>query len=511
MGGLAYGLQNFFGTTNVPLTLTSNVTGTQHSFNNVNELITEAINARVYGGMHLRSSVEDGITIGRDVAAWVARRYFLRLNASPWALQRAVGLPAFPNPDLQFSAVNENVCWGIKGETADFVRTTNGGESWTVSAVQGASGLAGSCITALDANTAWAAMYSISGSTSSGIFKTTDGGSTWARQTGVFPGLGGYPDVIQFFDSNNGVCVGNPRNGYFEIYTTANGGTNWTRVPSVNIPPPLQSEQGIAGGGHPRSVGNNLWFSTYSASLFRTTDRGITWTVARNIIGDGHAFDFAFKDSSNGLACTFDGGNFLSRTSDGGATWTPILPIPSGLSGLSPYWVAYAKGTSGSYVITSNYNIGWPVPAVPGSAYSTDSGLSWSPIDNLPHGSATFVSANVGWSSGPNDALYKWDSNLLVTGVKPTKTLAEGFQLEQNYPNPFNPSTRIKFQVPGSGFVSLKVYDVLGREVRSLVNENLQPGSYETTFDASGLASGVYYYHLQSGSFVETKKLMLLR
>jgi hypothetical protein len=85
------------------------------------------------------------------------------------------------------------------------------------------------------------------------------------------------------------------------------------------------------------------------------------------------------------------------------------------------------------------------------------------------------------------------------------------YWLEQNYPNPFNPSTRISFSVRGSGFVSLKVYDVLGREVRTLVNEDLQPGSYEVTFNADGLASGVYLYRLRAGTFTQTKRMVLLR
>jgi hypothetical protein len=84
-------------------------------------------------------------------------------------------------------------------------------------------------------------------------------------------------------------------------------------------------------------------------------------------------------------------------------------------------------------------------------------------------------------------------------------------QLFQNYPNPFNPKTRIGFRIADYGFVSLKVFDVLGREVRTLVSEELKVGSYETTFDASGLASGVYYYRLKAGEFVSTKKLLLLR
>jgi hypothetical protein len=89
--------------------------------------------------------------------------------------------------------------------------------------------------------------------------------------------------------------------------------------------------------------------------------------------------------------------------------------------------------------------------------------------------------------------------------------LPNSFELKQNYPNPFNPSTRISFGLQVSGFTSLKVYDLMGREVRTLVNESLQPGSYEKTFDVNGLASGVYYYRLQAGSYIATKKLLLLR
>jgi hypothetical protein len=92
------------------------------------------------------------------------------------------------------------------------------------------------------------------------------------------------------------------------------------------------------------------------------------------------------------------------------------------------------------------------------------------------------------------------------------------FALEQNYPNPFNPTTTIRFSVESAsgrtgepGRVTLKVYDVLGREVATLVNESLQPGRYKLTFDATGLASGVYLYRLRAGEFTQTKRMMLLR
>ena len=85
------------------------------------------------------------------------------------------------------------------------------------------------------------------------------------------------------------------------------------------------------------------------------------------------------------------------------------------------------------------------------------------------------------------------------------------YKLEANYPNPFNPTTNIGFRISNFGFVSLKVFDVLGKEVRTLVNEKLNAGAYETRFDATGLASGVYFYTLQAGDFADTKKLLLLR
>ena len=83
--------------------------------------------------------------------------------------------------------------------------------------------------------------------------------------------------------------------------------------------------------------------------------------------------------------------------------------------------------------------------------------------------------------------------------------------MSQNYPNPFNPSTIIKYQIPNSGYVSIKIYDVLGEEVSSLVNKEQAAGSYEINFNASNLTSGVYFYQLKSGNNIQIKKMMLLR
>jgi hypothetical protein len=112
-----------------------------------------------------------------------------------------------------------------------------------------------------------------------------------------------------------------------------------------------------------------------------------------------------------------------------------------------------------------------------------------------------------------------WFLRSIPTEIQnPQSVVPNRLTLEQNYPNPFNPETRIGFSLPagqagvsGAGLVSLKVFDVLGREVATLVNEEMRPGRYERTFDASGISSGIYFYRLHAGGFVETKKLILIR
>jgi hypothetical protein len=83
--------------------------------------------------------------------------------------------------------------------------------------------------------------------------------------------------------------------------------------------------------------------------------------------------------------------------------------------------------------------------------------------------------------------------------------------LEQNYPNPFNPATTISFDIPAKSFVSLRVFDALGREVSALLGEELSPGTYSRQWNAVNVPSGIYFYRLQAGEFVETKKMILLR
>jgi len=114
---------------------------------------------------------------------------------------------------------------------------------------------------------------------------------------------------------------------------------------------------------------------------------------------------------------------------------------------------------------------------------------------------------------GQAEITATWNNNLgVVTSVTPVSTeIPKEYKLSQNYPNPFNPVTKINYSLPKSGFVTMKVYDMLGREVVNLISENKTAGNYSVDFNASNLTSGVYFYRLESNGFVDTKKMMLVK
>jgi hypothetical protein len=105
----------------------------------------------------------------------------------------------------------------------------------------------------------------------------------------------------------------------------------------------------------------------------------------------------------------------------------------------------------------------------------------------------------------------RYTYNYIISGVEQLTDGIKAYSLSNNYPNPFNPSTTISYSVPEIEFVTLKIYDVLGNEIATLVNEEKELGSYEVEFYGTGIVSGIYFYRLQAGSFVETKKMILMK
>ena len=118
-----------------------------------------------------------------------------------------------------------------------------------------------------------------------------------------------------------------------------------------------------------------------------------------------------------------------------------------------------------------------------------------------------------GTFNGEEDVYYSRinQTPVSINNAQEGRQLPKSFLLSQNFPNPFNPSTTIEYQLPQAEFVSLKVFDVLGNEIVTLVNEEKSAGSYEVEFKAENLPSGTYFYKFQAGNFFETKKMLLIK
>jgi hypothetical protein len=153
---------------------------------------------------------------------------------------------------------------------------------------------------------------------------------------------------------------------------------------------------------------------------------------------------------------------------------------------------------------------------------TTNKGISWINIPNLFHDpikSSFFITDSIGWLGGGlsvntygRSAIFKTTSGGYPLGlITNSNNIPTSYSLSQNFPNPFNPVTSINFDIPNSSYTNLIVFDQIGREIQVLVNEQLSPGSYKFEWDAADFPSGIYFYKLQAGEFVETKKMVLIK
>jgi hypothetical protein len=259
------------------------------------------------------------------------------------------------------------------------------------------------------------------------ILKTTDGGTTWTHQTTAsFAAPAGFPNVLHFFNENDGFSMGDPNGGYFELYTTSNGGTNWVRVPQANIPAPAAADEyGVV--GYYSAVGNTLWFTTNKGRIFKTTDKGLNWTVSTTPVAVGNQFKIEMKDALNGIILDVVATSPLYyRTSDGGATWSPLLPSGNFYDG--DY--CYVPGTVNAYVSTS------AATGFSGVAYSIDNGSSWTDFSGtmgIQHLAVAFFDNTTGWAGAFNTSstvggIYKFSGTVAPIPVELTSFTANAAQ-----------------------------------------------------------------------------------
>jgi hypothetical protein len=219
-------------------------------------------------------------------------------------------------------------------------------------------------------------------------------------------------------------------------------------------------------------------------------------------------------DSRNG---PFD--IYYKRSTDGGINWEPDVRLTN--EGGNSWNPSVSVSASSVNVVWNNNSVGnYEIYY----KHSSDGGLNWEARTRLTNNSANserpFVSesdsvVHVAWSDmrdGNEEIYYKNDRVSQITGNHSTGTqLSTEFRLEQNYPNPFNPSTKIVYSIPKNSNVKLVVYDALGKETAVLVNGYKQAGNYSESFNASSLATGVYFYKLETDGFTEIKKMVLIK
>ncbi len=321
------------------------------------------------------------------------------------------------------------------------------------------------------------------------MLRTTDGGNSWGLQNN---------NVVQnfnsifFVDTTFGWAAGT--NG--TVIQTLDGGQTW----GLQSTPTVAHLYGIAFAN--REVGYAVGRGTYGAHIgknvvLKTYNSGLLWNVIyidslKSQLKKIICFD------ENTILITY--GDKLSRSVDGGISWSTI----------------FNRSNYGIYDVSfSDQSHGWVSTGV--DLFKTiDGGASWTQNILAPTSSfepINFLDANHGWVvSGGYGILYTSNGGITsVEKIQPVKEIPQNFVLHQNYPNPFNPTTTIKYSVPKVSTVSLKIFDILGSEVRELVHEEKAAGEYEINFNAAGLSSGLYFYQLISGSIISTKKMLLVK
>lgn len=356
------------------------------------------------------------------------------------------------------------------GTTSGVYKSINSGSSWTLSS----NGLP--TVTNFF-SIVRSGSYLVAGGDGAGIWRSSDYGASWAQTTS-----GVLSNEYTYIFSTNGNTVYAAFGFPSSVGISTDNGATWTK--HNNGISPTYTMTGVV------NKADVLFASHGILGVYRSTDNGANWEPANS--GITAAFKNALLVSGNNLAV--GGSNGLYFSSNNGDSWDqPTAGIPVyGMSGIG----------------AALYAVGQAIHR------STNDGQTWSAIDITDLPGSIFntlqIAGNYAFVNYFGVGVYRRPLSE-ITDVRSEVDLPRVFSLEQNYPNPFNPSTKIVYRVKSRGFVELRVFDVLGREVATLVNEMKAPGEYSVTFDASHLSSGVYFYRLKAGDFVQTKKLTLLK
>ena len=480
-------------------------------------------NFNIWNRLILNDTFSD-VYFTSEITGYVASRWFYKTTDSgiSWTM-----LPNFPTnlftSTLGSLTFTDSLTGFVGGPPCRIVKTTNAGDTWYLTNRTGLTDTIGTInkIFFINPTTGWAV------TSRGGILKTTDGGDNWFAQLNA--GVSIIFGAIHFVDSLYGWTA----NSNARPFKTIDGGANWIQQTNLNI---WQSRDVFFINF------NEGWLidQTSWSTLVKTIDGGLNWSAIPEILSPVK-FHF-FPDTNHWMI----NGGHRYITEDGGNTFIEITnDVPSGFNGFNAVtdFLGFSVGGLGlilryndtsfvpvelttfyaeidNNIVTLNWSTATETNNLGFEVLKSSDKQHWNAVVFINgNGSTTFTHQYQFTDRIETSGIYyyklkqidysgdsKYSNVIEVNIVSPFI-----FDLSQNFPNPFNSSTTIHYQLPKDNLVSLKVYDVLGNEVKTLLSENKRAGYYTITFSVNDLSSGIYFYKLTAGEYSATKKFLLLK
>ncbi|MCB0728574.1 MAG: T9SS type A sorting domain-containing protein [Ignavibacteriae bacterium] len=373
-----------------------------------------------------------------------------------------------------FASAGQNLFAGTYGGV---FLTTNGGSTWT-SVNNGFPAIHVYALIFIGSE-----LYA--GTFGSGVFRSNNNGKSWNSLNSGLTNL----NILSFVKSGSNLFAGTYGGG---VFLSTNNGASWTQR-NAGLPSNSQISALIM-------FNTTLFAGTYTDQVFRSTNNGLNWTLANNGLPNSDVVAFSILGNTL-FSASRAFGNSIYKTTDNGITW-----IPSN-SGLRNDYFCVSLCVEGSNIFTGSDGVGVYL--------STNSGANWTAVNSgLTDASVLTLSVYGDYLyAGTAGGIGVWKRPLSeIISIQNISTIVpNNYRLEQNYPNPFNPVTKIEFSIPKQGDVKITVYNSLGKEVASLLDQKLSAGIYNVHFDGTNNSSGVYFYIFEMDDFVQTKSMVLLK
>jgi len=371
--------------------------------------------------------------------------------------------------------------YGTQQDTGYVLHTTNGGTNWNVQFKKYASSF--ECLSMVNAGTGYIGGYNFDTGAVPLIMKTTNSGVNWFNLNANVSS--GVTDIF-FINPDSGYSCSQL---FINVYTTTNGGLSWAlRTSGIN------------------QTAYRLFFLNYNTgycggatNLYKTTNAGLSWSL-QGAFGETVYAVFFFNEQIGYLGLS---GGKVAKTINGGLNWDVQQPLALFTENITDIYFA-------------SQNTAWAgIASFQKILKTTNGGDNWG-YQNIPTGRSDRISildTSLGWLGQLGiSKTTNGGGNIIYSGIQQiSNEIPRQYKLYQNYPNPFNPTTNIKYQILKSTFVKLTIYDILGREIETLVSENQRVGTYLADWNAENYPSGIYYYKLITENYTETKKMILIK